>query len=166
MPRKTPMTRITSPLSSTPGMLLPNMLRLATSRHVVSMMRNSAHVAMPAPARDSQCVSFPGMASPVCRSSRSACSRSRLRIGIVRVLLHQVPDRLRGRCVHLLEYMADEANRPRHESDAAHHTPVESDVGGDRADGRDGIERQRSEEHTSDSSHVKISYAVFCLKKK
>src|SRR5690606_41850507 len=24
----------------------------------------------------------------------------------------------------------------------------------------------RSEEHTSDSSHVKISYAVFCLKKK
>src|SRR5207302_10957732 len=33
-----------------------------------------------------------------------------------------------------------------------------------------GLERgarilQRSEEHTSDSSHVKISYAVFCLKK-
>src|SRR5690606_41283252 len=26
--------------------------------------------------------------------------------------------------------------------------------------------RTRSEEHTSDSSHVKISYAVFCLKKK
>src|SRR5690606_41718617 len=26
--------------------------------------------------------------------------------------------------------------------------------------------RNRSEEHTSDSSHVKISYAVFCLKKK
>src|SRR5690606_40211425 len=26
--------------------------------------------------------------------------------------------------------------------------------------------RPRSEEHTSDSSHVKISYAVFCLKKK
>src|SRR5207249_11312265 len=25
---------------------------------------------------------------------------------------------------------------------------------------------QRSEEHTSDSSHVSISYAVFCLKKK
>src|SRR5690606_36970902 len=25
---------------------------------------------------------------------------------------------------------------------------------------------QRSEEHTSNSSHVKISYAVFCLKKK
>src|SRR5690606_38714508 len=25
---------------------------------------------------------------------------------------------------------------------------------------------KRSEEHTSDSSHVKISYAVFCLKKK
>src|SRR5690606_39893241 len=25
---------------------------------------------------------------------------------------------------------------------------------------------QRSEEHTSESSHVKISYAVFCLKKK
>src|SRR5438874_11260944 len=25
---------------------------------------------------------------------------------------------------------------------------------------------QRSEEHTSDSSHVEISYAVFCLKKK
>src|SRR5690606_24961330 len=29
-----------------------------------------------------------------------------------------------------------------------------------------GIGFQRSEEHTSDSSHVKISYAVFCLKKK
>src|SRR5436309_10048528 len=28
------------------------------------------------------------------------------------------------------------------------------------------ILRGRSEEHTSDSSHVKISYAVFCLKKK
>src|SRR5207249_11374120 len=26
--------------------------------------------------------------------------------------------------------------------------------------------RERSEEHTSDSSHVSISYAVFCLKKK
>src|SRR5207253_9298317 len=26
--------------------------------------------------------------------------------------------------------------------------------------------RNRSEEHTSDSSHVAISYAVFCLKKK
>src|SRR5436309_11089541 len=26
--------------------------------------------------------------------------------------------------------------------------------------------KERSEEHTSDSSHVKISYAVFCLKKK
>src|SRR5699024_11439436 len=26
--------------------------------------------------------------------------------------------------------------------------------------------RQRSEEHTSNSSHVSISYAVFCLKKK
>src|SRR5207302_7814390 len=26
--------------------------------------------------------------------------------------------------------------------------------------------KPRSEEHTSDSSHVKISYAVFCLKKK
>src|SRR5690554_7078484 len=25
---------------------------------------------------------------------------------------------------------------------------------------------KRSEEHTSDSSHVRISYAVFCLKKK
>src|SRR5690554_7777946 len=25
---------------------------------------------------------------------------------------------------------------------------------------------RRSEEHTSDSSHVRISYAVFCLKKK
>src|SRR5690606_39542759 len=30
--------------------------------------------------------------------------------------------------------------------------------------GEDGGER--SEEHTSDSSHVKISYAVFCMKKK
>src|SRR5438874_4799540 len=29
-----------------------------------------------------------------------------------------------------------------------------------------GIGWQRSEEHTSDSSHVEISYAVFCLKKK
>src|SRR5690606_40528532 len=29
-----------------------------------------------------------------------------------------------------------------------------------------GSERQRSEEHTSEPSHVKISYAVFCLKKK
>src|SRR6266511_798821 len=28
------------------------------------------------------------------------------------------------------------------------------------------IEHERSEEHTSESSHVKISYAVFCLKKK
>src|SRR2546430_4123923 len=27
-------------------------------------------------------------------------------------------------------------------------------------------ERQRSEEHTSNSSHSQISYAVFCLKKK
>src|SRR5690606_7915745 len=36
--------------------------------------------------------------------------------------------------------------------------------------GREVIDRvrvdQRSEEHTSESSHVKISYAVFCLKKK
>src|SRR5690606_42121527 len=29
-----------------------------------------------------------------------------------------------------------------------------------------GEAQPRSEEHTSDSSHVKISYAVFCLKKK
>src|SRR5699024_12105889 len=28
------------------------------------------------------------------------------------------------------------------------------------------IKEERSEEHTSDSSHVSISYAVFCLKKK
>src|SRR5690606_40378229 len=28
------------------------------------------------------------------------------------------------------------------------------------------LERTRSEEHTLNSSHVKISYAVFCLKKK
>src|SRR5690349_23745120 len=28
------------------------------------------------------------------------------------------------------------------------------------------VEAWRSEEHTSDSSHVEISYAVFCLKKK
>src|SRR5690606_41655221 len=28
------------------------------------------------------------------------------------------------------------------------------------------LHRVRSEEHTSESSHVKISYAVFCLKKK
>ena len=26
--------------------------------------------------------------------------------------------------------------------------------------------QERSEEHTSDSSHITISYAVFCLKKK
>src|SRR5207249_6392580 len=32
-----------------------------------------------------------------------------------------------------------------------------------RVDGAN--EWQRSEEHTSDSSHVSISYAVFCLKK-
>src|SRR5699024_12585629 len=30
---------------------------------------------------------------------------------------------------------------------------------------RGGRARTRSEEHTSDSSHVSISYAVFCLKK-
>src|SRR5256885_7239069 len=29
-----------------------------------------------------------------------------------------------------------------------------------------GIARARSEEHTSESSHLVISYAVFCLKKK
>src|SRR3712207_7514604 len=29
----------------------------------------------------------------------------------------------------------------------------------------EGLLRVRSEEHTSDSSHAKISYAVFCLKK-
>src|SRR5690606_41758190 len=29
-----------------------------------------------------------------------------------------------------------------------------------------GFQRARSEEHTSNSSHVKISYSVFCLKKK
>src|SRR5690349_10982174 len=29
-----------------------------------------------------------------------------------------------------------------------------------------GLNAQRSEEHTSESSHVEISYAVFCLKKK
>src|SRR2546426_7632657 len=34
----------------------------------------------------------------------------------------------------------------------------------ERLEGRG--ERQRSEEHTSDSSHLVISYAVFCLKKK
>src|SRR6266498_4872377 len=28
------------------------------------------------------------------------------------------------------------------------------------------VAQARSEEHTSDSSHVRISYAVFCLKKK
>src|SRR5690242_21070918 len=28
------------------------------------------------------------------------------------------------------------------------------------------VRRERSEEHTSDSSHMSISYAVFCLKKK
>src|SRR5690606_40265148 len=28
------------------------------------------------------------------------------------------------------------------------------------------LKEMRSEEHTSDSSHVKISYAVFCVKKK
>src|SRR5271167_5052048 len=28
------------------------------------------------------------------------------------------------------------------------------------------LRRSRSEEHTSESSHVSISYAVFCLKKK
>src|SRR2546430_17676211 len=31
---------------------------------------------------------------------------------------------------------------------------------------RDGPGLERSEEHTSDSSHSQISYAVFCLKKK
>src|SRR5690606_38537377 len=31
---------------------------------------------------------------------------------------------------------------------------------------KDGVRIIRSEEHTSNSSHVKISYAVFCLKKK
>src|SRR5947209_12508648 len=36
-----------------------------------------------------------------------------------------------------------------------------------RRDGRViGRPRERSEEHTSDSSHANISYAVFCLKKK
>src|SRR5436309_5610527 len=30
----------------------------------------------------------------------------------------------------------------------------------------DNLQRIRSEEHTSELSHVKISYAVFCLKKK
>src|SRR5690625_5765416 len=30
----------------------------------------------------------------------------------------------------------------------------------------DGVSVGRSEEHTSESSHVAISYAVFCLKKK
>src|SRR2546430_13517538 len=35
----------------------------------------------------------------------------------------------------------------------------------DRLDSN-GRERSRSEEHTSDSSHSQISYAVFCLKKK
>src|SRR5438874_6285027 len=30
----------------------------------------------------------------------------------------------------------------------------------------DHVPADRSEEHTSDSSHVEISYAVFCLKKK
>src|SRR5205807_3393088 len=34
-------------------------------------------------------------------------------------------------------------------------------------DGRDAFEqKERSEEHTSESSHLVISYAVFCLKKK
>src|SRR5690606_40443557 len=36
---------------------------------------------------------------------------------------------------------------------------------GDR-EGTDRAFASRSEEHTSESSHVKISYAVFCLKKK
>src|SRR5437773_8274888 len=45
---------------------------------------------------------------------------------------------------------------------------------GDAADGRGSLARYRrdvdddtrSEEHTSNSSHITISYAVFCLKKK
>src|SRR5690625_7591017 len=35
-----------------------------------------------------------------------------------------------------------------------------------REPGHEGAEQERSEEHTSDSSHVASSYAVFCLKKK
>src|SRR5436190_17007789 len=45
---------------------------------------------------------------------------------------------------------------------------VAADAGGDDQPG-DSIgvgEDDRSEEHTSDSSHTVISYAVFCLKKK
>src|SRR5690606_40508402 len=52
-------------------------------------------------------------------------------------------------------------------------TPAFGGVGKQSAQGEDfpgGDQRRqlpkRSEEHTSDSSHVKISYAVFCLKKK
>src|SRR5436309_12703075 len=41
---------------------------------------------------------------------------------------------------------------------------VEAGLGFDAALSQAGL--HRSEEHTSDSSHVKISYAVFCLKKK
>src|SRR5690606_40810319 len=43
----------------------------------------------------------------------------------------------------------------------AHGRDLEQDIGAAL-----GARVWRSEEHTSDSSHVKISYAVFCLKKK
>src|SRR5690606_41735754 len=40
------------------------------------------------------------------------------------------------------------------------------EVRAERSDPHAGALLFRSEEHTSESSHVKISYAVFCLKKK
>src|SRR5207253_8641583 len=43
---------------------------------------------------------------------------------------------------------------------------VTTSLPGSSLDPMNGLARRRSEEHTSDSSHVAISYAVFCLKKK
>src|SRR5437588_7371878 len=49
---------------------------------------------------------------------------------------------------------------------APHAGPAESAARGQLQGRLDDALRNRSEEHTSESSHTVISYAVFCLKKK
>src|SRR5688500_19912499 len=52
---------------------------------------------------------------------------------------------------------------------AAHQIGAADDGRGDDAElvaGAERVDRRRSEEHTSELSHLVISYAVFCLKKK
>src|SRR5690606_39876372 len=89
--------------------------------------------------------------------------------------LHRQPDqrsggdgRPDGRCCRRREHLA--RNSGKRPGDRSGHRRLHGNAGdGDEFPGPAGFPGEggrRSEEHTSESSHVKISYAVFCLKKK